>query len=209
MRLDMDKLSSRDRYTLLTCVVVPRPIALVTTIDGSGGVNAAPFSFFNAMGSDPPMVVLGIGNRSAEQPKDTAKNIRATGEFVVNVVTEEIAERMNVTSCDFPVGVDELAMAGLTAAPSHAVKPPRVGESPINLECREFSTQEIGRNRIILGVVLCMHFRDDLIDVESLYVRTEKVRAVGRMHAPSWYTRTHDMVEMQRPTYETWKRPEK
>src|SRR5690349_17156677 len=126
MIFDMDQVSARDRYKLLTGVVVPRPIALVTTLDSAGGINAAPFSFFNAMGADPPLVVLGVGNRSREEPKDTAKNIRAGRDFVVNLVSEEIAERMNITAVDFPHGTDELAAAGLTAAPSHRVKPPRV-----------------------------------------------------------------------------------
>jgi flavin reductase (DIM6/NTAB) family NADH-FMN oxidoreductase RutF len=208
MVFDMDRLAGRDRYKLLTCVVVPRPIALVTTLDGQGGVNAAPFSFFNAVGADPALVVLGVGNRSREEPKDTARNIRAGGEFVVNVVTDEIAEQMNLTAIDFPPGVDELRMVGLTAAPSHRVKPPRVGESPVNLECREVSTTEIGKNRIILGEVLCMHIRDDLVDADKLHVHTEKLHAVGRMHAPGWYARTHQLFELERPTYEQWKKKE-
>jgi flavin reductase (DIM6/NTAB) family NADH-FMN oxidoreductase RutF len=206
MRFDMPKLAARDRYKLLTGVVVPRPIALVTTLDGVGGVNAAPFSFFNAMGADPPLVVLGIGNRNRAEPKDTAKYIRAGGEFVVNVVTEDIAEAMNVTSIDFPAGTDELALAGLTGVPSHAVKPPRVGESPVNMECREVQTTEIGRNRIILGEVLCMHVRDDLVDPEKFYVHTERLHAVGRMHAPGWYVRTRELFDMPRVTYEEWER---
>ena len=204
MRFDMPKLAARDRYKLLTGVVVPRPIALVTTLDGVGGVNAAPFSFFNAMGADPPLVVLGIGNRNRAEPKDTAKYIRAGGEFVVNIVTEDIAEAMNVTSIDFPAGTDELALAGLTGVPSHAVKPPRVGESPVNMECREVQTTEIGRNRIILGEVLCMHVRDDLVDPEKFYVHTERLHAVGRMHAPGWYAKTRELFEMPRVTYEEW-----
>src|SRR4051794_34043997 len=204
MRFDMDKLAGRDRYKLLTGVVVPRPIALVTTIDAKGGINAAPFSFFNAMGADPALVVLGVGNRSPEEPKDTAKNIRASGEFVVNIVTDAIAERMNITACDFPVGIDELAMAKLTAAPSHCVKPPRVAESPVNMECREVSTTEIGKNRIILGEVLCMHVRDDLVDPAKFYVHTEKLHAVGRMHAPGWYTKTSELFDIPRLTHEEW-----
>jgi flavin reductase (DIM6/NTAB) family NADH-FMN oxidoreductase RutF len=206
MHFDLNKLAGRDRYKLLTSVVVPRPIALVTTLDDRGGINAAPFSFFNAVGSDPALIVLGVGNRSRDEPKDTAKYIRANGEFVVNVVTEEIAERMNVTACDFPAGVDELAMAGLTGAPSQVVKPPRVMESPVNMECREVSTTEIGRNRVILGEVLIMHIRDDLIDVNKFHLHTEKLNLVGRMHAPSWYARTRDRFEMPRVSYEQWQR---
>jgi flavin reductase (DIM6/NTAB) family NADH-FMN oxidoreductase RutF len=204
MLLEMDKLSPQVRYKLLTSLVVPRPIALVTTLDAGGTVNAAPFSFFNAMGADPALIVLGVGNRSRDEPKDTAKNIRASGEFVVNVVTEAIAERMNVTAIDFPPGVDELVAAGLTAAPSHVVRPPRVAESPVNMECREVSTTEIGRNRIILGQVLCMHVRDDLIDPQRHYVRAEQLQAVGRMHAPGWYTHTRELFEMKRLTHAEW-----
>jgi flavin reductase (DIM6/NTAB) family NADH-FMN oxidoreductase RutF len=206
MHFELNRLSGKARYKLLTSVIVPRPIALVTTLDGQGGVNAAPFSFFNAVGSEPAVIVLGVGNRSREEAKDTAKYIRESGEFVVNVVTEEIAERMNVTACDFPPGVDELAMAGLTAASSALVRPPRVAESPVNMECREVSTTEIGRNRIILGEVLVMHVRDDLIDPDKMYVRTEALHVVGRMHAPSWYARTRDAFEMPRVTYEEWQR---
>ena len=204
MDFNSASLSPRDCYKLLVSVVVPRPIALVTSVDASGIVNAAPFSFFNAMGADPPLVVLGVGNRSREEPKDTAKNIRAGGEFVVNIVSEAIAERMNITAVDFPHGTDELAAAGLASAPSHRVKPPRVAESPVNMECREVATTEIGRNRIILGEVLVMHVRDDCVDPAKFYVFTEKLHAVGRMHAPGWYCRTDDQFVMERMTHAEW-----
>src|SRR4028119_647196 len=101
MQFDLRELSSRDRYKLLVSVVVPRPIALVTSLNATGHVNAAPFSFFNVMGSDPPLVVLGIGDRSPGAPKDTAHNIRCAGEFVVNIVDEAIAEKMNICAVDF------------------------------------------------------------------------------------------------------------
>jgi flavin reductase (DIM6/NTAB) family NADH-FMN oxidoreductase RutF len=109
MDFDFDALPARDRYALLTAVVVPRPIAFVTTVDAAGRINAAPFSFFNAMGSDPPVVVLGIGDREPGVPKDTAANIRASRQFVVNVVVESIAEQMNLCATDFPAGMDELS----------------------------------------------------------------------------------------------------
>ena len=202
MRFDMDKLAARERYKLITSVVVPRPIAWVTTIDDQGVVNAAPFSFFNAMGADPPLVVLGLSDRTRGLLKDTARNIRTTGQFVVNTVTEALAEQMNATAADFPPGVDELAAVGLSAAPSHLVRPPRVAESPVSMECREVSTTEIGRNRIILGEVLCMHIRDEFIDAERFYVHTAAIRTVGRMQPPGWYTRTDSMFEMERPVYD-------
>ena len=204
MELDPDQLTPADRYKLLTCLVVPRPIALVTTLDPAGVVNAAPFSFFNVMGPDPPVVVLGVGDRPAGGPKDTAANVRRERQFVVNVVTEEIAAAMNVAATDFPPGVSELPAAGLTAAPSVKVRPPRVAESPVNFECEELQTLTVGANRIIMGRVVHLCVRDDLIDPQRMYVRTEALHAVGRMHAPGWYCRTNDLFEMRRMTYEQW-----
>src|SRR3954447_6837487 len=143
MEFDLKELRPSDRYKLLAGVVVPRPIALVTTLDPEGRANAASFSFFNVMGSDPPLVALGIGDRASGGPKDTARNIALTKHFVVNLVDESLAEGMNVCAVDFPVGVDELRAAGLTCAPSVLVPPPRVAESPVHLECREVATLEI------------------------------------------------------------------
>ena len=178
----------------------------MTTLDPAGVVNAAPFSFFNVMGSDPPVVVLGVGDRPAGGPKDTAANVRREQQFVVNVVTEAIAGAMNVCATDFPPGVSELPAAGLTAAPSTRVAPPRVAESPVNFECEEVQTIEVGRNRMIVGRVVHLRVRDDLIDPERMYVRTEALHAVGRMHAPGWYCRTNDLFEMRRVGYEEWQR---
>src|SRR5688500_523469 len=132
MDIDPASLKPSDCYKLLTCLIVPRPIALVTTLGADGIVNAAPFSFFNVLGSEPPVVVLGVGDRSDGDPKDTALNIRRSGEFVVNVVTEEIAEAMNVCATDFPHGRSELEAAGLTPAASAKVRTPRIAESPVN-----------------------------------------------------------------------------
>jgi flavin reductase (DIM6/NTAB) family NADH-FMN oxidoreductase RutF len=205
MDLDLNKLAARDRYKLLVSVVVPRPIALVTSLDLEGRVNAAPFSFFNAVGSDPPIVALGIGDRTPGVPKDTAQNIRRTQQFVVNLVDETIAEQMRICAIDFPAGVDELQEAGLTCAASAQVRPPRVRESPVNLECREHSTIAIGRNRIILGEVLHLHIRDELLDAERLHVHTHKMRLVGRMHGAGWYVKTNELFEIPRLTLEEWK----
>jgi flavin reductase (DIM6/NTAB) family NADH-FMN oxidoreductase RutF len=201
MEFNFDDLPARERYALLTAVVVPRPIALVTTVDAGGRLNAAPFSFFNAMGSDPPVVVLGIGDRERGVPKDTAANIRATGEFVVNIVVEAIAEQMNLTATDFPAGLNELTAVGLTTVPSVRVRPPRVAESPVNLECRELSTIEFGRNRIIVGQVLHLHANDDLLDSRGR-VKPGALHAIGRMQSPGAYTRTRDQFHLDRLTYE-------
>ncbi|QOV87598.1 flavin reductase family protein [Humisphaera borealis] len=198
MDLDPASLTSSQRYKLLTCLVVPRPIALVTTLSDAGVVNAAPFSFFNVVGSEPPIVVLGIGDRADGTPKDTALNIRRTREFVVNVVTEATAAGMNVCATDFPPGQSELPAAGFTAEPSVKVRPPRIAESPVHLECREVQTIEIGENRIVMGEVVHIQIRDELIDRDKMYVRTEAIQAIGRMHAPSWYCRTNDLFELKR-----------
>lgn len=204
MQFDMTQLAARDRYKLLVSTVVPRPIALVTSRDEAGRVNAAPFSFFNVVGSDPPLVVLGVGNRSQDEPKDTARNIRLTGEFGVNLVDENIAHAMNICAVDFPPGVSELEAANLHTEPSAQVQVPRISESPVGLECRAVQTIEIGRNRVILGEVLQLYIRDDLIDTQKLHVRTEQLHAIGRMHGAGGYTDTRGLFQMPRLSYEEW-----
>ena len=201
MEFDLTRLSSGQCYKLLAAVVVPRPIALVTSVSADDRVNAAPFSYFNLMGHDPPVVAIGLGNRTRETPKDTVRNVRETGEWVVNIVSEDIADAMNRCATDFPYGVDELARAGLTPAPSVAVRPPRVAESPIHLECREVTRVEVGRTRVLLGRVVHAHFRDGLVDPDRFYVDTPSVRIIGRMHGRGWYVRTTDLFELQRVPY--------
>ena len=172
LAFDFASLSPHDRYNLIIGLVTPRPVALVTTLDASGRVNAAPYSAFNYAGVDPVLVTVGAGNRpdmkdepsGAPVPKDTVQNIRVRGEFVINVVNEQIAEAMNVCAIDFPPGVDELEQAGLTTAPSSKVAVPRIAEAPASLECREVMIVERGHSRVIIGEVLCAHVREDLID---------------------------------------------
>jgi flavin reductase (DIM6/NTAB) family NADH-FMN oxidoreductase RutF len=209
MHFDFEALPPRDRYKLLISVVVPRPIALVTSLDDAGVVNAAPFSFFNALGSDPPIVVVAPGDRSPGDPKDTARNICESGEFVVNLVDEAMAEPMNICAIDFPFGMSELAASGLTTLPSIGVLPPRIAESPVNLECRQHTTLQIGRNRVVIGEVLHLHIRDELIDAEKMYVHTHRMRAIGRMHGGGWYSKTSDLFEIPRLTYEQWQAEQK
>lgn len=198
IRFDMAQLAPRDRYKLLSGVVVPRPIAWITTLGAGGEVNAAPFSYFNLMGSDPPVVVIGVGDRDGAA-KDTARNIAAMREFVINIVDEATAPAMNVSAGEYAYGVDELALAGLTPVPSSAVRPPRIAESPIHLECREVTTLTLGATRIIVGEVLALHIRADLVDAAAFRVHGERISAVGRMHGRGWYTRTRDLFEMVRP----------
>ncbi len=200
MEIDFDKIPSLERYKILTHVVVPRPIAWVTTLDDQDQVNAAPFSFFNCFGSKPALVVLGIGNRSDGTPKDTVLNIRKGGEFVINMVTESLAEKMVQTAYDYPHGESELKAVGLTTEKSTQVRPPRIAESPVHLECQEYATQEIGGNRLVIGKVIHAAIDDAYFDKDSNRVLTEQLHPVGRMHGPTGYTRTDDQFHIPRPT---------
>ncbi|MCH8961160.1 MAG: flavin reductase family protein [Bacteroidetes bacterium] len=205
MDFDLNQLAPGDRFKLLISVVVPRPIAFTTTLDAEGRINAAPFSFFNLMGNDPPIVVLAPGDRPDGAPKDTALNIRATQAFVVNIVDEALAEAMNIAATAFPPGTNELGEAGLTTLPSVQVAVPRIAEAPVSLECREVMTLQLGRTRIVLGEVLHLHLRDDLLDLERMRVHTDRLRAVGRMHGGGWYTRTTDLFQLPRLSVEAWR----
>jgi len=207
MHFDLGKMPAQDGYKLLISTVVPRPIALATTVDALGRVNAAPFSFFNAVSSDPPVVVLGINGTGPEGGgyKDTEDNIRETGEFVVNLVDEALAERMNICAVDFPTEIAELEIAKLTPVPSAGVKPPRIAESPVSFECKRITGLSLGGNSTMeVGRVIHIHIRDDLIDMEKLYVKTDKIGLVGRMHGRGWYTRTSDLFLMERMTLADW-----
>jgi flavin reductase (DIM6/NTAB) family NADH-FMN oxidoreductase RutF len=199
MELDLEGSHASRAYPILASLVVPRPIAWVTTLSAEGAVNAAPFSFFNVLGADPPIVGFAPGDRDDGRPKDTALNVRATHEFVVNLVDETVAEAMNRTAASLPFGVSELETAGLHTLPSSSIKPPRIAESPASLECREWGTLQIGGNRLIIGIVKRLHVRDELIDPVKLRIHVEKFSAIGRMSAPHWYCRTRDRFEMIRP----------
>lgn len=203
MLFDFEKLAPQDCYKLVVSSVVPRPIAWVVTQDEAGTVNAAPYSFFNAFSDDPVVVGFGAGPRAPGVLKDTADNIRRTGEFVVNLVPETAIHGMNATAIDFPPGVDELAEAGLSKLPSAKVRPPRIAESPVALECVTFQLIPAGRHTIVLGRVVAVHINDDcVLDAAKCYVDTPKLGLVGRMHGAGWYARTTDRFEMKRVTPE-------
>lgn len=208
MFFSFDQISARDRYKLLVSTITPRPIAWVVSQDSSGRLNAAPFSFFNAFAGDPPVVGIGIGSHEPGRPKDSRANIRETRQFVVNLVSQENAEAMNVTAIEFPRGVDELGEAGLTTLPSVHVKPPRIAESPVALECELFQIIDLGPDSgLVLGRVLAMHIRDGaVLDSRKHYVDTPSLKLIGRMHGAGWYARTSDLFEMPRITFEAWKK---
>ncbi len=204
MEFDFTTLDPRERYKLLIGSVVPRPIALVTTVDENGVTNAAPFSFFNCFSHDPPILIIGVEERKGA-PKDTVRNIRATREFVVNIVSEEIAERMNICAVDFPEGVDELVPANLTPAASTAVKPPRIAESPVAMECKlmeELRFGEHGKRSIVLGEVLRFHIHDDVLGPRN-HVEIDKLQPVARLSG-NGYAHVHDRFELKRIDYATW-----
>src|SRR5712691_2383185 len=168
MNIEPTALGDRDAYKILIGSVVPRPIAWVSTVSEDGRLNLAPYSFFQAVCSDPPTVVVSVGRRADGKRKDTGLNALATGEFVVNIVNMQVAEAMNVTSCDYPLGVDEFEMAGLRTAASNLVRPPRVAEAPIAFECKLVQQLLLGRsgsdNLLIFGEVVSFYVRDDLYD---------------------------------------------
>ena len=168
-------------------------------------MNAAPYSFFNAFSDNPVVIGFGAGPKAPGALKDTAANIRATGEFVVNLVPESAIHGMNVTAIDFDHGVDEIAEAGLTKAPSAKIRPPRIAESPVALECVTFQLIPAGRHTIVLGRVVAVHIQDDcVLDPVKCYVDTPKLGLVGRMHGRGWYTRTTDRFEVPRLTVADW-----
>lgn len=186
-------------YPILAGLVTPRPIAWVTTLNEDGSVNVAPFSFFNVFGDQPPLVIFAPGDRADGSPKDTAKNCRRTGEFVVNLVDEPLAEVMNRTSAPVAYGVSETERENLETASSSSVAPPRIAAAPAALECKVHSIQQIGENRLIFGIVHRVQVRDELFDMETLRVRGDIFHPIGRMSVPNWYCKTSDLFEMVRP----------
>lgn len=204
MQVDYANLSARERYKLMVGCLVPRPIALVSTWDLTGLPNAAPFSFFNAVSDDPPAIAIGVNSGIPGHVKDTARNIRATGDFIVNLVDEPLAEAMNICGVDLPRDVSEFEAADITPVPGVKVHAPRIKESPISFECRRIVNIEIGLGRnVIIGEIVFLHIRDDLIDAEKLHVRADRAGLIGRMHGLGWYARTTDLLEMPRLTPES------
>ena len=198
MTIDPQTVSSIANYRLLSGAVVPRPIAFVSTISLGGVRNLAPFSFFNAVCSEPPVVSFCPTVRAPL--KDTLANVLATREFVVNIVNEAIAAQMNICAAEYPAEVDEFEMSGLTAVASDVVKPPRVLESPVSMECRLIEVVDVSRlprgASLVLGEVVRFHVDDRV--VSNYIIDPDRLRAVGRMSANS-YVRTRDRFELIRP----------
>lgn len=204
MQFDMAEMDLGQRYKLMNSTVTPRPIAWICTQSADGLVNVAPYSFFNACGVDPPLVMLGLLHdfRTGEL-KDTATNIVASREFVVNLVSEHDAETMNLTSVDAPRDVSEADYAGVALAPSTKVIPPRIASSPVSFECELREALEIGKQTVVVGEVVAMHVADEFItNPEKLYLDTPAMKLVGRTHGAGWYARTSDQFALERPHYD-------
>ncbi len=203
MQIDPSLQTKQDNYKLLVNLVVPRPIAWITSLNQTGSINLAPFSFFNAIGADPMYVVIGIGRRDTGTPKDTANNIESTGDFVVNLVTEDLLTAMNISAADFPADESELTAAQLQTAPSFRVKTPRLREAHASLECKLFQSQPIGTNKLIIAEIVMFHVADHLLGPR---LHINNFAPIGRLGSPSTYCRTTDRFELPRLTYEAWRK---
>lgn len=196
--------SAEELYKILIGAVVPRPIAWVSSVDGDGRVNVAPFSFFTVLASDPPTLGVTVMHRRG-QPKDTLRNAREMGEIVVNVVTEELLEKASLTSIEAPSDFDEAQYAGLTMVPGRLVRAPVILESPVHFECRVVEQLKVGRtgengesNRFLVAEVVHIQIDDRVLN--GRYIDPTALKAVGRMGGP-FYCRTTELWELKRPTY--------
>jgi flavin reductase (DIM6/NTAB) family NADH-FMN oxidoreductase RutF len=189
MEISVPELSAQERYKLLAGLVFPRPIALVSTRSANGVANCAPYSFFNAMCEDPMLVVLSFSGRSDGRPKHSLANILRTGEFVVNLVDETIANGMHLSSTEFSEEVSEFVEAGFTEAACRMVQHPRVIEAPVSLECRLFRHIDVGPARdLVLGEVVHMHVRDGIVDPATRRISDSQYRPVGRIFGTRYCT---------------------
>lgn len=204
VHFDFADLDARSRYKLLIGTVIPRPIALVTTVDREGRRNAGPFSFFNVLTHDPPILAIGVENHDDLRFKDTAHNIRETEEFTVHICDLPMVERMEICAIKFGPEVDELDEAGFTTTAGIHVKSPRILEAPAALECRRFMTLELGRARqIILGEVLALYVRDDAVEPSNLHIDQVTMNAVGRLGGHT-YTGTQEQFDVRTLSPTEW-----
>lgn len=208
MYWDADKVAEPIAYKLLAATIMPRPIAWVVTQDREGRLNAAPYSFFNAMGSNPPTIAIGIQSDTGRGFKDTAANIHATGEFVVNLVPEQMVQAMNITAVDAPTSINELDLAGLETLPSNRIKPPRIKGSPVAFECQLLSSVVTGPHQtVVIGRVVGVHIDDVcVLNAECAHINTPALNLVARSFG-STYVRAQDTFELARPKWDAWSKP--
>jgi flavin reductase (DIM6/NTAB) family NADH-FMN oxidoreductase RutF len=197
--IDFSAITAYQRYKLMASLIVPRPIALVTTRNEQGVINAAPFSMFNMLGEDPPIVMISINKLQDDLLKDTSANILANGEFVVHIADEPMAEQMHRCGDKLPASQSELDAVGLTSAPSRTVRPPRIVEAPVAFECKLSEKLETASRHIFIGEVKWLHAREGLIDLERYRVHLQHYFPVARFGA-SFYVRTRDRFSMEAAT---------
>ncbi|WP_332302945.1 flavin reductase family protein [Rhizobium sp. GR12] len=201
---DFARLDERERYKILIGTVIPRPIALVTTVNKDGQPNAGPFSFFNVLTHDPAIVAIGVENYADMRFKDTARNIRETGEFTVHICDNALVDQMEVCAIKFGPDVDEMEEAGLATVPGQMVCSPRILAAPAALECRRHTTLQVGPAReIILGEVVGVFVRSDAVNAANLHIDQQLMDAVGRMGGHT-YTRTRDQFDIKTLTPDEW-----
>lgn len=206
MLFDFEQMTPMQCFEFLTGTVVPRPIALITSLSPDGRVNAAPYSFFNIMGIEPPVVACTVLPNPDGRMKDTGRNILSAREFVVNLVPEQIAEAMNITCIDAAPDVEELTLAGLRTIPSSKLRTPRVDGSPVAFECVLHADVPLSTNQFIaIGRIVRAHVANEFVlDSAKQVFDTPALRLIGAMHAAKWYCRTSDRFAMDRPTWADW-----
>jgi flavin reductase (DIM6/NTAB) family NADH-FMN oxidoreductase RutF len=201
---DAASLAQRDRYKVLISLVIPRPIALVTTLGPTGIVNAAPFSFFNIFSESPPLAVLGLQSKPDKRLKDTSAHIRDRGEFVINLVDEALGAQMNQCAVDFPPEISEIDAAKLNLLPSEKIKIPRIAEAPAALECRHYTTLEVSaERRLAIGEIVHIHVRDGIVDPVKLRVDMKAYRPLARLYG-NFYASLGEPFTHVRQSYEEW-----
>lgn len=204
LAFDFAKLTPKERYKLLIGTVIPRPIALITTLSEDGTPNAGSFSFFNILTHDPAIMAVGIEHKPDGNPKDTAANILATKEFTVHIPDQALVDQMEICSIRFPAEVDELEVAGLDTVPGETVRSPRIVAAPAAFECHLMQTVEVSPARtIVLGIVKRMFVRETLVDPETLYIDQIGIDAVGRLGG-HLYARQLDQFERVTPTFDAY-----
>lgn len=199
MRFDVAAHPGALAYKLLAGLVVPRPIALVTTVDATGRTNAAPFSFFNVMGTEPPLAVIAPSNREDGSPKDTAANLILNGECVIHLCDEPLAERMVACARSLPAGESEIERAGLRTQPAEKVRSPILSDCPVALECRVIDIRYYGENRLVVLEILLAHVREGIADPVTWKVDYKNYLPIGRMNSPDGYVRTADIFRLNFP----------
>jgi flavin reductase (DIM6/NTAB) family NADH-FMN oxidoreductase RutF len=201
MHIDPATNSTADNYKILTNLVVPRPIAWVTSQNEHGVINLAPFSFFNAVGNKPLFVIISVGKNDDGSDKDTGRNIKRSGEFAINLVTEDLFDAMNISSADFPGDESELSATGLQPADSQRISVPYVAAAKASLECKLHSQQPLGNYTLFVGEVVMFHVADELLGPRF---HINGFTPVGRMGSPAYYCRTTDRFEVPRISYAQW-----